>query len=456
LKETLMVKKCVLGTALATLLMTSAANAQSLAQTLGGCGGVAPARTIQAAPSNYRSLVTGLRPGDRLLLAAGTYTQGLRPHNLNGQPNNCIVIEGPASGSPAVFLGSDLFNTVSLKNNSYLVIRNLQLNGQLKAGDGVKAEADSTYTHHITIENLRLTGYGPNAQRVGISTKSRAWNWVIRRNTIQGAGTGLYLGNSDGGAEFVNGLIEHNLVYNTLGYGMQIKHQKSRATALGIPATATTVIRHNVFSKESGSLSGTEARPNILVGHWPLSGAGSSDIYQIYGNLLYQNPYEALFQGEGNISFHHNLLVNRGGPRAVRIQPHNSVPRKIEIFHNTIVASGEGILITGADPAYPQRVTGNAVFAAKPITGGVQSGNAIGTYSAAVNSLVNPMGSLGTLSLYPKTGMLQSTALSTGVLTGYLDWSRDFNGLSYIWTFRGAYAGSGVNPGWQPALTIKP
>ncbi len=451
-----MVKKCVLGTALATLLWTSAVHAQSLAQTLGGCGGVAPARTIQATPSNYRTLVTGLRPGDRLLLAAGSYTQGLRLHGLNGQPNNCIVIEGPASGSPAAFLGSDAFNTVSLKNSSYLIVRNLQLNGQGRLGDGLKAEADSTSTHHITIENLTLAGYNSSVQRVGISTKSRAWNWVIRRNTIQGAGTGLYLGKPDGTAEFVNGLIEHNLVYNTLGYGMEIKHQKTRATTLGIPATATTVIRHNVFSKESGSLSGTEARPNVLVGHWPLSGAGSSDVYQIYGNLLYQNPYEALFQGEGNISFHHNLLVSRGGPRALRIQPHNSVPRKIDIFHNTIVASGEGILITGADPAYPQRVTGNAVFAGKPITGGVQSGNAIGAYSAAVNHLVNPMAPLGTLDLYPKAGMLQSTTLSASVLTGYLDWGRDFNGLSYIWTFRGAYAGSGVNSGWQPSLTIKP
>ncbi|HVR99552.1 MAG TPA: hypothetical protein VMW27_23210 [Thermoanaerobaculia bacterium] len=417
---------------------------------------MAPARTIQATPANYRMLVPGLRPGDRLRLAAGSYTQGLRLHGLNGQPDNCIVIEGPASGSPAVFLGSDAFNTVSLKNNSYLVVRNLRLKGLGKLGDGVKAEADSTYTHHITIENLGLTGYGPSAQRVGISTKSRAWNWVIRRNTIQGAGAGLYLGNSDGGAEFVNGLIEHNLVYNSLGYGMQIKHQKGRATSLGIPANATTVIRHNVFSKESGSLSGSEARPNLLVGHWPVSGPGSSDVYQIYGNLLYQNPYEALFQGEGNIAFHHNLLVSRGGPRAVRIQPHNDRPRRIDIFHNTIVASGEGILITGADPAYPQRVTGNAVFAGMPISGGVQSGNAVGAYSAAVTHLANPMGSLGTLSLYPKNGKLQSTALNTSGLTGYLDWSRDFNGLSYIWIFRGAYAGSGVNPGWQPALAIKP
>jgi hypothetical protein len=366
------------------------------------------------------------------------------------------VIEGPASGTPALFLGSDLFNTISLKNNSYLVFRNLELNGQGKLGDGVKVEADSVHSHHITIENLKLTGYNSSDQRVGISTKSRAWNWVIRRNTVQGAGTGLYLGKSDGTGEFVNGLIENNLVRDTLGYGMEIKHQKSRATTLGIPANATTIIRNNVFSKASGSLSGTAARPNLLVGHWPLTGAGSTDTYQIYGNFFYQNPYEALFQGEGNVSLHHNLFVSHNGPRAIRIQPHNSVPRKIDIFHNTIVSVTEGILITGADPAYPQRVTGNAVFSGKPITGGVQSGNAIGAYSAAATALVNPTGAIGQLDLYPKAGQLQSTVLDLSLFTGFLEWDRDFNGLSYISAFRGAYAGAGVNPGWKPALAIKP
>jgi len=451
-----MMKNLVLRLSFAALLVASVSQAQTLDQVVGGCGGVAPTRTIQATPSNYKTLLTSLVPGDRLLLAAGTYTQGLRPHGLNGQANKCIVIEGPASGTPALFLGSDAFNTISLKNNSYLVFRNLELNGQGKLGDGVKAEADSTSTHHITIENLKLTGYNSSDQRVGISTKSRAWNWVIRRNTIQGAGTGLYLGKPDGTAEFVNGLIETNLVQDPLGYGMEIKHQTSRATTLGIPANATTIIRNNVFSKASGSLSGTAARPNVLVGHWPLSGAGSTDTYQIYGNLFYQNPYEALFQGEGNVSLHHNLFVSHNGPRAVRIQPHNNKPRKVDIFQNTIVSVTEGILVTGGDPAYPQRVTGNAVFSAAPISGGIQSGNAIGAYSTASTALVDPFGAIGQLDLYPKTGQLQSTTLDLSVLIGYLDWDRDFNGLSYIGTFRGAYAGSGVNPGWKPALAIKP
>lgn len=443
---------------LAALLLAPGLKAQTLDQTIGGCGGVAPTRTIQASPSNYKSLLAGLQPGDRLLLAPGTYTQQLVLSGKNGQPNRCIVIEGPATGTPALFTGSDIYNTISLKNVSYLVFRNLTLDGLGKAGDGVKAEVGSTYAHHITLDNLKLRNYfGGNLNRTGINTKSRAWNWVVRRVEIVGAGVGMYFGKSDGTGEFVNSLIERNVISESRLYDIQIKHQLGRDTTLGIPTTGTTIIRHNVFTKEKNAATGTNARPNLLVGHWPRTGAGSNDIYQIYGNLFYLNPTEALFQGEGNIALHDNLFVQRNFARAIRIQRHNDVPKRIDVFNNTIVAIGEGIQITGANTAYPQRVYNNVVFAGTPIAGGQQSGNITGPYSAAAQSLTNPSGTLaaGTLDLFPLSGKLQGTAASLTFLTGLVDANVDFNGLSRLDTFRGAYSGDGVNPGWDPTLTIK-
>ncbi|HEX8281903.1 MAG TPA: hypothetical protein VF588_00890 [Pyrinomonadaceae bacterium] len=433
-----------------------ATQAQTLDQTLSGCNGAAPLRTIQANPSNYKSLIPGLIPGDRLQLAAGTYTEGLNLWYKNGEPGKCIVIEGPASGSPAIFTGSNSWNIVSFSDSSYIAVRNLSLDGQMKAGDGVKAEAGSSYVHHILIEGLNFKNFNPNGLRVGISTKCPAWNWVIRRNTITSTGTGMYIGGSSGEFEHTNFLVEYNLVHNTIEYNAQFKHQLSRNTSIGVPASGTTIIRHNVFSMETGSISGADARPNLLVGHWPISGPGSSDIYQIYGNVIYQNPNESLFQGEGNLAFHDNLLVQRTGG-AVRIQPHNHVPRRIEIFNNTVLATGTGIYITGADTSYPQRVVGNAVFAGTPLSGGQQSNNVTGTYAAASTYLNNPMAALGAgLDLYPKTGQLQGTAIDYSAFTGFVDWDRDFNSRSRITTYRGAYSGDGVNPGWTPSLAIKP
>jgi hypothetical protein len=437
-------------------LVSSVTQAQTLDQTLSGCNGAAPLRTIQASPSDYVSKVANLIAGDRLQLAADTYSQYLNVYNLHGQAGQCITIEGPAGGS-AVFTGSDTRNIVSLWDSSYIALRNLTLDGQGKWGDGIKGEAESVSVHHILIDGLTLRNFNRSQQVVGINTKCPAWNWVIRNTTITNTGTGIYIGGSDGEFAFTNFLVEYNLIHTTLGYNAQFKHQRfARDTSIGIPSSGTVIVRHNTFSKETGSSTGADVRPNLLVGHWPLSGAGSSDNYQIYGNLLYQNPPQPLFQGEGNLAFHDNLLVNRlnGG---VDIHPHYDVPKRIDVFNNTIVATGSGIYISGADTAYTQRVTGNAVFAATPLTGGQQSSNVTGTYAQASTYLNNPMAALGSgLDLYPKTGQLQGTAIDYTPFTSFLDYDRDFNSRSRVNTYRGAYSGDGVNPGWTPALAIKP
>lgn len=324
---------------LLALVLAAPASATTAAE-VGGCAGTVVENVVAASPANYSALLATLQPGDLLRLAAGTYTQGLTLQDRNGEPDRCVIIEGPAAGAPAVFLGRSCCNTVDLIDVSYLVIRNLELDGQGEEVDGVKASSLGT-SHHVTLENLVIRGHGAHQQIVGINTKGKAWNWVIRRNRIEGAGTGIYLGDSNGEQEFVAGLIEHNLITDSLGYNLQIKHQNGRDTGLGIPAQATTIIRHNVLSKAANAAGGGDARPNLLVGHWPLAGAGSTDVYQIYGNLLWQNPTgEPLFQGEGNIAFHHNLLVNSQGP-AVWIQPHEDVPREIHVFQNTVVVRSD-------------------------------------------------------------------------------------------------------------------
>jgi hypothetical protein len=437
---------------------TSAALAESppLYQSVSGCGPLVPTRTIQATPSNYRSLIAGLVPGDRLQLAAGTYPDGLNLWGKNGEPDKCIIVDGPTSGSPALFTGSNVRNIVSFKDSSYIAVRNLSLDGQGMDNDGVRGEATAVSNHHILIDGLNFKNFNLAYNVSAVNTKSPAWNWVVRNNTITSTGTGMYFGNSDGAGETTNFLVENNLVYDTLDYNIQFKHQNTRNTSIGMPSTGTTIIRNNTLSKENGSLSGDFARPNLLVGHWPTSGPGSTDSYQIYGNLLWQNPYEGLFQGEGNFSFHDNLLVNRSSDGAYS-QPHNDVPKRIDFFNNTIVAAGAGISITGADPAYPQRIVGNAVFAGTPLTGGQQSNNITGSYAAASTYLTNPMAALGSgLNLYPKTGQLQGSAIDYSGFTGLTDYDRDFNYRPRSATYRGAYSGDGGNPGWTPALAIKP
>jgi hypothetical protein len=418
-------------------------------------------RVIPAGPSDYLTLLKQMQPGDTLLLRPGIYGKGnvqeissLPIVDLNGEPGKPIVISGPEQGALPVFLARASFNTVRIARSSYVTVRNLVLDGQGIDADGVKAEGVS---HHITIENLRILNHGADQSTVGISTKAPAWDWVIRRNVILGAGTGIYLGNSDGNAPFIGGIIENNLIVDSVGYDMEIKHQNPRPTLPGLSVTPrATIIRHNVFTKGANSSEGTMARPNVLVGHFPLDGPGAEDTYLVYGNLFYHNPSgEALFQAEGNVALYSNLFVSPGGD-GVRIQPHHDLPRRIYIFFNTVVAGEKGIVVRGGSPLYPQAVVGNVVFAVSPLAAPNEWGNITGSFVEERRVLNNPEGALGDLDLFPWPGAAVGKPLDARLFRGFLDWDRDFNGISRNLRFRGAYSGEGKNPGWTPALEIKP
>ncbi|MCF6348776.1 MAG: T9SS type A sorting domain-containing protein [Flavobacteriaceae bacterium] len=426
------------------------------------------ANTYNANSSNYTTYLSMLSPGDTLNLAAGNYTNRLNIFSMVGTATNPIVIIG--SGNSTVFLGNACCNTVSIKKSAYVILKNFKLDGQDLEIDGIKAEGTTgNWAHHITIENITIVNHGYDQLIVGISTKCPAWDWIVRGCTIDGAGTGMYFGNSNGKDPFVNGIIENNLVKNTLGYSMQIKHQNVNLRNIaGMTLNGKTIIRNNVFSKQNNSSSGGSARPNLLVGNFPATGDGVNDYYEIYGNFLWQNPYESLFQGTGNIIFYDNVGVNYAGGSGIAIQNHNGFqPRDIKIFNNTIVSDDNwGIRLMNTDPTYQKYVYGNAVFSdhATPIRivgGGVSTANLSENITDIItnaNNYVNDASNnISTLDLYPSTGSaLNSTLIPNTLFSIYTDYDKDFNSDSKNWRYRGAYSGEGTNPGWHLAIEIKP
>jgi len=419
---------------------------------------------ISATPDNYTVLVANLVAGDTMHLAAGDYVKNLTLKNISGTETNPIVIMG--SGTETRFLAQSCCNTVSLTKCAYLVLSNFVIEGQNLEVDAIKAEGTAgNWAHHITIEKLNITGYGNNQQIVGISTKCPAWNWIIRKNRIVGAGTGLYLGNSDGTKPFVNGLIEFNFVANTIGYNIEVKHQinSQRDSIVGIAINGKTIIRNNVFSKDTNSSTGGSARPNLLVGGMPSIGWGSQDYYEIYNNFFFNNPTEALFQGTGNIYFYNNILVNHydaSGLRAVYITPQNGIsPQDIKVFHNTIWAknSSGGIRIYNADKKYKQYCYSNAVFAPNAISNFTNAmDNVTDTYEKASEYLLSADIDLSKLNLYPQSNKLNSTISDTSLFVNVSNASKDFNNGIFDWTNRGAYSGCCVNNGWKLQLDTMP
>lgn len=422
---------------LSTVLMLAASAPASV---LGG-------EEVWADPGDYRQAVRTLRAGDVLRLRPGVYRQGLTLHGMVGEDGDPIEIRGPLAGDPAVFVGRPGVNTVSIMDSAHVVIGNLVLDGQGLEVDGVKAEGHANWAHHITLENLVIRGHDASQQTVGISTKCPAWDWIIRGNTIVEAGTGIYLGDSDGSAPFVGGLIEYNSVRDTIGYNLQIKHQLARPEVAGFPREdRETVIRHNVFSKERGVSQTKHPRPNVLVGHFPPEGAGSDDRYLIYGNFFYENSTERLFQGEGNLALYDNIFINDRGD-AVSIQPHKGELKRVWMFHNTVLASGGGILVTSSPGTEERRIVANAVFAAEPLRGSGGEPNHTGGRHDAGDYFRVPTGTLGDLDLRPKAG--ENTALHLR-FTQLADAGCDYRGRP-----RGRqYAGALVPGGERPRLGL--
>ncbi len=410
-------------------------------------------------PEDYREALARLEPGDTLALQPGDYREGLPVHDLLGTQERPIHIAGPQDGEPAVIHPRRGSNVVSIVDSRWVTVRNLVIDGDGRAADGVKAEGNADFAHHITLSDLVIRNLQRHQQIVGISTKCPARGWIVRNNEIRGAGTGMYFGHPEGRAPFVDALIEHNLVTDAIGYAMQIKHQGPRPELEGLPeGRSVSVIRHNVFAKGEDSSTGRRARPNVLLGHFPPSGPGVSDRYAVYGNLFYNNPTERLFQGEGDIALYDNLFVNPVGD-AIAIMAHKGDPRRIAIFHNTVLARDTGIWFRTTERTERALVRGNAVFAGTPFSGDGASaeGNVVASYQEADDHLRAPFAEPGQLDLVPREGRLRgSVSLPPDMLWDLPDARRDFDGSGRSGERLGAYDGPGEQPHWMPALEIKP
>lgn len=426
----------------------------------------AEARVIKANPQNVKSLLPTLKPGDILVLTPGFYSP-LSLH-LNGTPDKWITVigaESPEGTGAAVIAGNACCNTVSISNASYLAVVRLRIDSQglpdvfgISAGGGARS-----IVHDILIQDNVLVGQTSDQQCDGISTKAPTWNWTIRGNKILGAGTGLYLGNSDGSDPFIAGVIENNLVQDTIGYDMEIKFQNPRPSVSGMPTGfSTTIIRNNTFIKgDEPSPDGD--RPNVLVGGFPNSGPGSGDLYQIYGNFFDHNPREALLQASGRVAIHDNLFVD-GQYTALDLADQDLPLKLADVYNNTIYTSQQGIFIFNQDQTAVTNLVGNLIFAATPITGTPitqQSSNLTDSLDNAVNYVNFPTFTLGQMNFYPLPGAVEGTAIDLSPFASQVDYNLDFNAIpknqfSGQVVFRGAYAGEGTNPGWKVQAGIKP
>jgi hypothetical protein len=120
-----------------------------------------------------------------------------------------------------------------------------------------------------------------------------------------------------------------------------------------------------------------------------------------------------------------------------------------------VVATAGGIRISGGDTSFTQRLIGNVAYAAEPVSGPKQQDNVTGRYADAAGTLAAPYATIGTLSLYPKSGQLGGAPVDVSTFSSFEDGLKDFNGSARTGVKRGAYEGEDVNLGWRVALATK-
>ncbi|MCK5741417.1 MAG: hypothetical protein KAH48_04305, partial [Chlorobi bacterium] len=196
-------------------------------------------------------------------------------------------------------------------------------------------------------------------------------------------------------------------------------------------------------------------RPNLLIGGQPLSGDGSDDRVEIFGNLFYGNPREYLFQGTGNLSMHNNIFIN-SAQGAMNFQKHNSRPPKnISVYSNTIYACNKGIHFYGTDDSAEQIVEGNALFTdGTAIPQEYETMNLIGNVSEATDYFISPSTELSNADFFPVS---ESTNKLVNIEKFNLDidYNKDYNGMIQTGNYYGAYTGYAENPGNALSLSIK-
>jgi hypothetical protein len=195
----------------------------------------------------------------------------------------------------------------------------------------------------------------------------------------------------------------------------------------------------------------------LLVDGFPESGPGSEDHYEIYGNFLFHNPRESLIQVSGRVSIHDNILVDAAWA-AITLTDHNTVLKRAYVYNNTIYQTGGGIQFSSS-ASEGDAVVGNLVFGDAPIAGSIsdQRDNLTAPTTSAAGFVTLPSLELGKMDFFPLPQACEGPALDLSKFARDVDYDRDFNGQSKgALTFRGAYAGSGENPGWQLAAANKP
>lgn len=249
--------------------------------------------------SQLTNALNTVKPGDTIVLAAGTYS-GKFSTTIDGGSSAWITLKGPSSGSPAILncgstsSGYGLYlNTANFWSVKYLTIKNC-------AKGIVLDESD-----HVTLDHLTVQQIGQE----GIHLRTFSSANTIQYSTVKdtgltspGTGEGIYVGSSQSNwSTYTNGepdrSDDNRILYNKLGpnvraEGIDVKEGTTGTQIIGNTFDSTGISGENyadsfvdikgngcTVTDNIGSNSSTRLIDGMQV-HVQLSGWGNNNLFR--------------------------------------------------------------------------------------------------------------------------------------------------------------------------------
>jgi hypothetical protein len=136
--------------------------------------------------ATLKAALADLKPGDRVVIAAGTYRGSIHLQNVSGTKDAPIVIEAEDPKSPPVFVGGGV--AMQLSDCNFVALRNLACRGQ--TGNGFNIDDGGTFdtpSVGIVLDGLRVSDIGPDGNFDGIKL-SGLDRFVVKNCTVEGWG----------------------------------------------------------------------------------------------------------------------------------------------------------------------------------------------------------------------------------------------------------------------------
>ncbi|MBM3214262.1 hypothetical protein FJZ36_05050 [Candidatus Poribacteria bacterium] len=287
--------------------------------------------TIVRDRNALQAAVASAKPGDRILIAPGTYEGGLYFRGVTGEPGNRIVIAALDSTNPPVFDGGG--QAMHIAGASHLELRDLVSANMTGNGWNLDDGGNFGSARDIVLSGIRVRDVGPEGNRDGIKL-SGLNGFVVENCVVERWGTG------GSGIDMVgchNGLIAGCRFETTptqTSEGVQMKG-----------GTADVVVRGNRFVNAGrgvniGGSTGLEFfRPALnLDGSMENSEARA---IVVEGNTFIGSGAAVAFVGVDRAVVRYNTIY-RPGRWALRILQENRsetfVPSRNGVFERNLIA----------------------------------------------------------------------------------------------------------------------